>query len=220
MTSRTLTSLTSTGLTLLLLVGAGGVTSSPLFAAPDDPLSAFEACEGIDGDSDKLACFREALARLKAGESGTATPSPDDFPAPAEREVTGHLGEEHEVRVQEARETAMQEFGLDEKTKQILNAEPPTERIEAPAETSVRELKEASREPQSLSATITKVRRTAFGKIVATLDNGQVWRETDGSYYRGSVRAGKAVVISQRPLGGYQMKIGDQSGVVLVRRSK
>jgi len=220
MTSRTLTWPASTGLTLLLFVGVSGVASSPLFAAPDDPLSTFEACEGIDGDSDQLACFRETLARLKAGGSGTAMPSPDDIPATAEREMTRHLGEEHEVRVQEAREAAMQEFGLDEKTKQVLNAEPPTERIEAPAETSVRELKEASREPQSLLATITKVRRTAFGKIVATLDNGQVWRETDGSYYRGSVRAGKAVVISQRALGGYQMKIGDQPGVVLVRRSK
>jgi hypothetical protein len=219
MTSRTLTWPASAGLTLLLFVGAGGVASSPLFAAPDDPLSAFEACEEIDGDSDQLTCFRKTLARLKAGGSGTAMSSPDDFPAPAEQEMTRRLGEEHEVRVQEAREIAIQEFGLDEKTKQILNAEPPTERIEAPAETSVRELKEASREPQSLSATITKVRRTAFGKIVATLDNGQVWRETDGSYYRGSVRAGKAVIISRRPLGGYQMKIGDQSGVVLVRRT-
>lgn len=220
MMSRTLTSPASTGLTVLLFVGAGSLASSQLFAALDDPLSAFEACERIDGDPDQLACFRETLARLKAGGAGTAMPSPDGFPAPAEREVTRHLGEEHEVRVQEARDTAMQDFGLDEKTKQILNAEPPTERIEAPAETSVRELKEASREPQSLSATITKVRRTAFGKIVATLDNGQVWRETDGSYYRGSVRAGKAVVISQRSFGGYQMKIGDQSGVVLVRRTK
>jgi hypothetical protein len=220
MMSRTLTSPASTGLTVLLFVGAGGLASSQLFAALDDPLSAFEACGRIDGDSDQLACFRETLARLKAGGAGTAMPSPDNFPTPAEGEVTRHLGEEHEVRVQEARETAKHEFGLDEKTKQILNAEPPKDRIEAPAETSVRELKEASREPQSLPATITKVRRTAFGKIVATLDNGQVWRETDGSHYRGSVRAGNAVVISQRPLGGYQMKIGDQSGVVLVRRTE
>jgi len=220
MISSTLTRPLLAGLTLLVFIGAGDLASSSLCAAPEDTLSALEACEKIDGDSNQLACFHDTLARLKAARSGPALPAPNTVPAPAEGERTPHLGDEHEVRVQQTRESAMQDFGLNDQSKQVRNAEPPRERIESPAGATVRELKESSREPQSISATIAKVRRTAFGKIVVTLDNGQVWRETDGSNYRGPIRVGNEVIISQRRFGGYQMKIEDQYGVVFVRRPK
>jgi hypothetical protein len=218
MMSRKLTRPELSGLTLVIFVGAGIWQSSPVRAAADPLLNAFEACTEIDADSDQLACFRETLARLKAEESARALPAPDEASGPADRDGSRRLDEEREALLLEARQAAKQEFGLGQNTRQEQKAEAPAERSDEPAATVVRELKDASREPPNLQATIAASSRTAYGKIIVTLDNGQVWQETDGSYYRRSVRVGREVIISKRRLGGYQMKIGDQPGVVLVRR--
>lgn len=204
-------------LNLLFLATVGSLASFTVFAGQYESLSAFEVCEEIDDDAEQLACFRETFAGLKAGES--AKELSDKAPAPTEPGSSRAQVKQPEAVVQEGRETVTQDAGLHEETIPVHAVEPPQEAGEAATEVAIDAARQESKEAQDLYATITAVRRTAFGKIVATLDNGQVWRETDGSYYRGDVGVGNSVVISKRRFGGYEMKIADQPGVVLVRRS-
>lgn len=218
MTTRSATRRAFTGLNLILFTALVAAACSPVSAAQDEALSAFEVCEKIDDEAEQLSCFRETLAGLKARESTTELPA--YAPATARPESSRAQQEQPEAVVQKGRETVVQNFGPHEEALPVTEVEPRREPGETPVAPAVPATREEPEDVQDLHAIITALRRTTFGKIVATLDNGQVWRETDGSYYRGAVSIGNAVVISKRRFGGHQMKIADQPGVVLVRRSR
>jgi hypothetical protein len=56
----------------------------------------------------------------------------------------------------------------------------------------------------SLSATVTKLQQYSYGKVLITLDNGQLWKQIDTSNLR--LRAGDAVVIERAALGSFMLK--------------
>jgi hypothetical protein len=56
----------------------------------------------------------------------------------------------------------------------------------------------------SLSATVTKLQQYSYGKVLITLDNGQLWKQIDTSNLR--LRAGDAVVIERASLGSFMLK--------------
>lgn len=56
----------------------------------------------------------------------------------------------------------------------------------------------------SLNATVTKLREYTFDKVLITLDNGQVWKQIDGSRLR--LRVGDAVEIERASLGSFMLR--------------
>ncbi|MCI4645857.1 MAG: hypothetical protein MRY64_13840, partial [Hyphomonadaceae bacterium] len=61
---------------------------------------------------------------------------------------------------------------------------------------------------------ITDVDRDAYGKVIVTLENGQVWRQTDSGR---TPRNPEAALIKRAALGSYMMKL-DGSRAIRVRR--
>ena len=56
----------------------------------------------------------------------------------------------------------------------------------------------------SLGATISKLQRYSYDKVLITLDNGQVWKQIDGSSLR--LRVGDAIEIERASLGSFMLK--------------
>lgn len=73
-------------------------------------------------------------------------------------------------------------------------------------------------EVDELNATIVESATNGIGKRLIILDNGQVWRETNPSTLRGSLRQGMAVTISEGLGGAYRIKAEGKRGFLTVQR--
>jgi hypothetical protein len=72
--------------------------------------------------------------------------------------------------------------------------------------------------PKSITRTVKSVSRDAYDRFVITLEDGQVWAQTEqksGAY----PRPGDSVTITQGPMGGFGLR-SERFGTVRVRRLK
>ncbi|MEQ1686988.1 MAG: hypothetical protein ABL874_00260 [Sphingopyxis sp.] len=65
---------------------------------------------------------------------------------------------------------------------------------------------------QQIEATLSAVANNGLGKWVYTLDNGQVWIQTDGTTSGRSPRVGQHVVIRRGLLGSFILTVEDRPG--------
>ncbi|WP_143735738.1 hypothetical protein [Microbulbifer mangrovi] len=72
--------------------------------------------------------------------------------------------------------------------------------------------------PESITATITKVDDGAYGKLIFTLDNGQVWRQTDTK--RSILRDGDQISIERGAFGSFLMRKATGGRSMRVKRVK
>lgn len=119
--------------------------------------------------------------------------------------------DQRQAIVQEAqKERAEAEYGLKkfETTKQ--------------AETEKPEARESSTAGvEELRSKIAEVFvQNVNGRHIVVLENGQMWRETSVSSFRGTLRAGMEATISEGAIGGYRMKFEGKSGFLGVTRVK
>ena len=77
---------------------------------------------------------------------------------------------------------------------------------------------EREEEDVSLSATVTEVLQGAQRSQVLLMDNGQLWREVDGSTLRNRVRDGWVANITRHWSGAYEMRFDGRSGYLRVVR--
>ncbi|MGY8986362.1 MAG: hypothetical protein ACKVIX_07000 [Sphingomonadales bacterium] len=77
-------------------------------------------------------------------------------------------------------------------------------------------------EEEDMTANVTKFNEDANGKIMFYLDNGQVWKETDGSYLKipGSIKDIGKVTIYKGSFGGYRIKVINNAKDGRVKRLK
>lgn len=68
-----------------------------------------------------------------------------------------------------------------------------------------------------IEATLSAVERNGSGRLVYTLDNGQVWVQTDSSAPGRSPRAGQAVVVRRASLGSFMISVEGRPGVRVQR---
>ncbi len=71
---------------------------------------------------------------------------------------------------------------------------------------------------QTLNIGVTKVSKTPFGKMIITLDNGQVWRQTDK--VRLKIESGQTVSIERGMLGSFFMGTDEVTKRIRVKRVK
>ena len=73
-------------------------------------------------------------------------------------------------------------------------------------------------EPEQIESTISEVFTDGNGKKVFLLANGQVWRETAGSTYKGILRANWPARIKKARFGGFRLSINERTGFFSVQR--
>ncbi|MEX2962387.1 hypothetical protein [Microbulbifer sp. TYP-18] len=74
----------------------------------------------------------------------------------------------------------------------------------------------AEESPKSINAHIATVQKVAYGKLLITLDNGQVWRQTDST--RVSWKPGDAMRVDRALFGSFLMREVDAGRSVRVKR--
>ncbi|MBY6189693.1 hypothetical protein KUV22_04610 [Microbulbifer agarilyticus] len=72
--------------------------------------------------------------------------------------------------------------------------------------------------PESITATIESAQKGAYGKYTFTLDNGQVWRQTDSG--RTIWRGGEQVTLERGALGSFFMRKTEGGRALRVKRIK
>ncbi len=70
---------------------------------------------------------------------------------------------------------------------------------------------QATRSPEGqiteISIAITEFRYDGYGRLIVTLENGQVWRQTDGEKVRVSKRKQNFAAITAARMGGYLLRV-------------
>jgi len=76
----------------------------------------------------------------------------------------------------------------------------------------------AEEAPDTISATIAEVQSGAYGKLLITLDNGQVWKQNDS--HRVYWNSGDQVTVERALLGSFFMKSANGGRNIRVKRIK
>jgi hypothetical protein len=75
-----------------------------------------------------------------------------------------------------------------------------------------------SPEPDAITSPITQLKRAPTGELIVTLENGQVWRQTDSTSSRG-LRTGDQVTVKRAAMGSFFLTVAGQP-TLRVRRIK
>ena len=147
----------------------------PATAPAEAPGEELRACRDLADDQARLACYDDAVDRRAKSEDSGPESSAENAAAPAESAATP---------------TSISQEDLFGKTS--------TE-VERTVEEAT-----GSERIDSLSATIAKLQKYGYNKVLITLDNGQVWKQVDTSTLR--LRAGDSISIERAALGSFMLR--------------
>jgi hypothetical protein len=169
-------------------------------AAAGDPKS----CASIDDAAARLACYDAAVGRSPrpsaAAPSAAAKPVPRPAAA-APAAAAAAAAAAPAVAAAEAAKDPVAEFGLSESAKVARD----------PAKAA-----EAAAAPQSVVAKVISVRFRKYGEFVVTLDNGQVWEQTE-PMPSAIVKVGDTVTIKKALFGSFTLVTAGRIGTKVRR---
>lgn len=195
----------------LTLAGCGAVYSAfaaapPSPVAPQDVLEAIGHCASIADNTQRLSCYdalaphvKDALAAPPEVLPGNRTPTAEEQRSWFGFDLSNLFG------ASPSEQTTPAQFGSDRL--------PSTHAAE----------ETAAAEVDSITAGVTEVSFTPFGKFIVFLDNGQIWRQIEGdadhAIFRKPAKDNK-VTISRGLIGSYNMNLNDSNRTYKVTRVK
>jgi len=168
-------------------------------AAAGDPKS----CASINDDAARLACYDAAVGRsprpsTAAPVAAPAAAKPVQRPATAPASVPVAPAQ---APAAAAAKDPVAEFGLSDSAKAARD----------PAKAA-----EAAAAPQSVTAKVISVRWRKYGEFVVTLDNGQVWEQTE-PMPSAIVKVGDVVTIKKALFGSFTLVTAGRIGTKVRR---
>lgn len=157
-----------------------------------------ESCSAIEGPIERLACYDMLAGRLPADTaraSGTAPRAVDPVAPKTDVIVPAAPAVKQTVPAVEPTPVTEAIFGL----KDIQKSE--------------------EERPDKLQFKWAKKKKDAYGKWIIFLENGQVWRQTDGKRFN-FVNSEQWVVISRGSLGSFFLGEPERKGRIRVKRVK
>ena len=178
------------------LVSAVVLTAASAHADPArEALADFAKCSGITAVIERLQCYDNAAVAAKMALAS---------PPGAQQQAAVQTEEEESGGV-------MQWFGLSDskparKAEDFGRPPPPPD---------------APKEVTEIGARVSKFSRTALGRAIFTLDNGQVWTQIEGdSYEVRDAKPGDEVTVEKAFMGSYSLIFKERKGLIKVRRTK
>jgi hypothetical protein len=154
------------------------LTMASLPVAAQEAVDAVIACRAIAEPGARSACFEETTTALAAWRNAQ-TQTPTTQASPTERsEAPNAPAADNNRRMRII--PAVPSFGL--------------------------RREEGSAPVQAVAARAQAVARDDLGRIIAVLDNGQVWRTFSGGRYQ-PLQEGAAVIISESGYGGFRLRV-------------
>jgi hypothetical protein len=168
-----------------------------LFAAPAfaqaKPLEQVYACASVADSTARLACFDAAVAGLKQASDA------------------GNLSVVSRAQIEKAEKEA---FGLPTPS---LTAMVETTSAAPAAASTVKPSKQKPQELDRVTLAIREVGKMPDGRYRFTMENGQVWRQTDDIRLGGMSEKNLMAEIRKAALGTFIMKIGNRSAIRVKR---
>lgn len=96
-------------------------------------------------------------------------------------------------------------------TKSATRVESATDQVE---EFGITKPKEDAIE--RIELVVTKVKKSPYGHLIMTFENGQKWRQTDSTRFR--LKAGATVFIKKAALGSFMLGTPDRNSTIRVKR--
>ncbi|HEX3430772.1 MAG TPA: hypothetical protein VHT03_07790 [Rhizomicrobium sp.] len=176
----------------------------PPAVAPEDVLEAIGRCGMIGDNGARLACYDRLAPRVK---DALAAPPEALNRAPTTEEQRSWFGFDLSglFGASPSQQTTPQAFGSD--------------RL---ASTKAKE-ETAAAEVDHISAQVSEVSFTPFGRFIIFLDNGQVWRQIEGDADRAIFKKpakANTVTIGRGFIGSYNLSLNDSDKVYKVTRVK
>ncbi|MGK2286826.1 hypothetical protein [Pedomonas sp. V897] len=156
-------------------------------ASASAQIEGFKACASIADGEKRLACYDAALAASDA-------------------DAARRLAEQRRAAELAAAQAAAEAKARQEQERLAAFGAESTRKGEAAREDAIKQI----------SATITNIASGVNGMVI-TLDNGQVWRQTE-SQVLPPVREGDTVTIRRGLLGSYRMTFDRQQRTIAVKR--
>ena len=166
-------------------------------AAAGDPKS----CASIDDAAARLACYDAAVGRSPRPSAAAPSAAAKPVPRPAAAAPAAAAAAAPAVAAAEAAKDPVAEFGLSESAKAARD----------PAKAA-----EAAAAPQSVVAKVISVRFRKYGEFVVTLDNGQVWEQTE-PMPSAIVKVGDTVTIKKALFGSFTLVTAGRIGTKVRR---
>lgn len=192
--------------TALSLVGASGLVRAEgdQNATTTDRLL---ACDAITHEGDRLACFESVAQSARQNRSATIlTTRPSEAPAASPTRSDA-------LKAAEAREivdVVDYDGGDPAKPEAMQGSSASADRVETDArprgQTAAAVDPDGTDEDLTGRGVIVRVWQHHDGRFSVELDNGQVWRETEGTRV-GIPKTGSGVAITRGSLGSFRMKI-------------
>ncbi len=190
----------------MLAAVVAGILPARAEAPAQDLLEAMGRCSAIADDHARLACYDAVAPRVKDALAVPPSSLPANRPPTAEEQRSwfgfdlGSL-----FGAAPAQQSTPQQFGSDKL--------PETHAKEEVAAATV----------DSITAKVTDVAFTPFGKFIVFLDNGQVWRQIEGdadhAIFRKPAKS-NTVTIGRGFIGSYNLTINDSARLFKVTRVK
>jgi hypothetical protein len=167
----------------------------PGAAAIADPLQdELRVCRGLTDDEARLICYDAAVDRSRNKSAGRSAAAPPPAPAPIAAGTAPAA-----AATATATATAASAAGTASQIDQEDLFGKSGDELQRTVEAAT------GAEPvDSLSATVAKLHKYNYDRVLITLDNGQVWKQVDASSLR--LRVGDAVDIERAALGSFMLR--------------
>jgi hypothetical protein len=162
-------------------------------AAPATGEESLLTCRKIDAADERLACYDRVVDRTREALTAEA-PVPTPRPSSSGSSPATALGGED----------------ADAALRERLFGRPAGESEETLRRTYGVDA------PGGITSKAAAVSRTADRRLELTLENGQVWRQAEGSFF--SVRVGDSIAIESGALGAYYLRCNGKGRTVRVKR--
>jgi len=164
--------------------------------ADRDVLKEVAKCAEIASAADRLKCFDAAVPQAQAALAQPEAPVQTAQTTQSEGESEGGL---------------MSWFGFEKPVTKTEDFGKPQPKVEGPKGIT------------QINAVVAEFARTPTGKVLLILDNGQIWRQTDGDVAV-MQDPGKGeqikVAIEKGFFGSYDLTVEGRNGIIKVRRVK
>lgn len=164
--------------------------------------------ENSGGKSERIACLEAAIMTLMSQQTASA-PAPEAPETAAPAPVA-------ELQAEPEEPLALAEA---EETPSGLGAEQVNAKRERESK-KAREKKKEKEKAEAVAARIIDFARSASGRLILVLDNGQVWAQRSSDNTNVRLREGETpeVRIRRGAISGYRMEISDPDRTIIVER--
>jgi hypothetical protein len=190
-----------TGTALAVMAGSLLSMTTAFGQAPGSVTVEVSKCLDLKSPDERLACFEAQVAAAgRATDPRPATAAPEAGPAETQPAAAG------------TKQVRVEELGRPAETRQAQGAATPR-----PAGSRGDARHEQSNDVQEFEGTVTALRETVPNNWVITLDNGQVWRQTQPQWY--PLKPGHQVRISSTRWGSaFRLSVEELKGFIAVAR--